>query len=471
MRVSPAWHGEVDAFIPIADWGIRANAFSAPVELHVEPRSVDRDAVVRAASGDAAVLTNAEADARRAARRALIRAWLWSVAGALALGVVAALLARTLGRRSTVETIAWALAPAALAATVSLVVLLRVQHTFHPQAFASPSFYARGAELGQLLEVAEEAQTIEGGYRSSVQRTLAGYATLLNAGANLTPVATEPPAVLLSDLHGNKLVLGPLKRLFSGSPIYFAGDFGQRGSPAEARALVPQVKALGSPLVAVSGNHDSRYFMRRLAQAGVVVLTERGRLLASGKTDGRPVQRIAGLRTAGFSDPLEWRGSDPGDPRRVFSFSERPDGDREYARAERELLRWFQGLRPSPQVVLIHENGLAQSLARTLRMRGYERPLLILTGHDHKQHIDRYGEIVVVDGGTVGAGGVFGVASQSVGVAQLHVPKDSVVPRAVDLVTVEPISGAATADRLIVHSPSACEDERMRCHDGDDPDQ
>jgi predicted phosphodiesterase len=390
----------------------------------------------------------------------------WSVAGALALGVVAALLARALGRRSKTETAVWVLAPTVLAAALSLAVLLRVQHTFHAQAFATPSFYARGAELGQLLEVAEKAQTVEGGYSSSVQRTLAGYATLLNAGANLSPVSTEPPAVLMSDLHGNKLVLGPLKQLFSGRPIYFPGDFGQRGSPAEARALVPQVKALGSPLVAVSGNHDSSYFMRRLARAGVIVLTDKGRLLASGKTDGKPVQEIAGLRTAGFPDPLEWRGSDPGDPRRVFSFAERPNGDSEYARSRARLLRWFEGLRPEPQVVLVHQNGLAQSLADALHERRYSRPLLILTGHDHKQHLDRYGGIVVVDGGTVGAGGVFGVGSQSVGIAQLHILEGSAVPRAVDLVTVEPISGAATADRLIVSSPSVCEDERVRCHDG-----
>lgn len=471
MRVGPALHGEVDAFIPIADWGVRADAFSAPVRLHVEPRSVDRDAVIRAASGDAAVLEDAEADARQAARHALIRALLWSVAGAFALGVAAALLARAVGRRSLLESAAWLLAPTVLAAALSTIVLLRVQHTFHPEAFASPSFYARGAELGQLLDVAEKAQTVEGGYTSSVQRTLAGYATLLNAGANLAPVSTEPPAVLLSDLHGNKLVLAPLKRLFSGSPIYFAGDFGQRGSRAEARTLVPQVKALGSPLVAVSGNHDSSYFMRRLATAGVVVLTQRGRLLPNGKTDRRPVQEIAGLRTSGFSDPLEWRGSDPDDPRRIFSFSERPDADRAYAAARKELLDWFLGLRPSPQVVLVHQNGLAQSLAEALQERGYRRPLLILTGHDHKQHIDRYREIFVVDGGTVGAGGVFGVGSQSVGVAQLHLAGNSSTPRAVDLVTVEPVSGAATADRLIVHSASACEDERMRCHDVAKPDE
>jgi len=467
MRVDPAWHGQVDAFIPIANWGVRARAFSAPLRLHVEPRSVDREALVSAASGDSDVLSEAEADARGAARHALVRALLWCVAGAVALGVAAGLVARAVGRSSLRVALAWALVPAVCAALLSLVVLLRVEHTFDPAAFATPSFYARGAELGQLLDVAEKAQMVEGRYESSVQRTLAGYATLVGAGANLEPVATAPSAVLLSDLHGNKLVLGPLRRLFSGRPIYFPGDFGQRGTRAEARALIPQVTALGSPLVAVSGNHDSRYFMRRLARAGVTVLTQKGRLRANGTTDGKPVQRIAGLRTAGFADPLEWRGDDPDDPDRVFSFSERPHGDRDYAAAQEKLRRWFEGLRPRPQVVLVHQNGLAQSLARSLQDSGDRRPLLILTGHDHEQHLDRYGEVWVADAGTVGAGGVFGVGSESVGVAQLHITSDHHLPRAVDLVTVEPISGAAGAERVILHSARACDRELVHCHPGE----
>jgi hypothetical protein len=256
-----------------------------------------------------------------------------------------------------------------------------------------------------------------------------------------------------------------LKRLFSGRPIFFAGDFGQRGSPVEAAALIPQITALGRPLVAVSGNHDSRWFMRRLAAAGVVVLTEHGRLRASGRTDGKPVQRIEGLLVAGYADPLEWRGRDPSDPARIFSFSERPSAQRDYAHVKDELFRWFEGLPRRPQVVLVHQNGLAQGLAETLHASGHKRPLLILTGHDHKQHVDRYGEILVVNAGTVGAGGAFGVGAESVGVAQIHIPQGQMRPRAIDLVQVEPLSGAASAERIIPALPEACEREHLHCHD------
>jgi hypothetical protein len=208
--------------------------------------------------------------------------------------------------------------------------------------------------------------------------------------------------------------------------------------------------------------------MRRLARRGVTVLTQNGPLRDYGSVRGKPVHKIAGLLTAGYADPLEWTGRDPGDPRRVFSFAERPDGDKEFERAQKHLIRWFEGLRPRPQVVLVHENGLAQGLARAVAADRDAKPLLILTGHDHRQHIDTYGDVVVVDAGTAGAGGVFGVGSQSVGVAQLHLDGHRALPRAVDLVTVEPVSGASAAERVILGAPGACEREQVRCHPAED---
>lgn len=179
---------------------------------------------------------------------------------------------------------------------------------------------------------------------------------------------------------------------------------------------------------------------------------------------GAPSGESQVLKVAGYSDPLEWRGADPNDPRRIFSFSERPDGDREYGRAVSRLVDWFESLRPRPDVVMVHQNGLAQRLARRAAEDRSGGRLLILTGHDHEQHIDRYGRVLVVDAGTVGAGGILGAGKQSVGVAQLHIPNGSSWPRAVDLVQVEPLSGAARADRILPRSSTACERDTVRCH-------
>lgn len=463
LRVQPAWYGGLDAYIPIVDWGVRVAAFSGPLRLHLEPLNVDREALLDVASGHRSVITAAEQDARGAARAAFDRAFAWAVAGALALGLIAAALAFA-RRRPARSVAAWLLAPTALAVALSVGALLWVQHSFNPRAFQDPSFYGRGAELAQLLKFADHAQAESAGYTSSVYRALAGYSTLLSAVGQLaTAPVPQQPAVLISDLHDNQLVLPALRQLIPAGPIFFAGDFGQRGTVAEARSLIPQVTRLGRPMIAVSGNHDSRLFMRALARAGVVVLTDRGRLRPNGVTDGRPVQQVAGLRVAGYPDPMEWHGPDPGDPRRIFSYGELPDGASRYAGAQRALVDWFDSLRPRPQVVLIHDSGLAQTLARNVAAHPGP-PLLILTGHDHEQHVDRYGPVLVVDGGTVGAGGIFGVGHEQVGMAELALPRGRAIPSSIDLIQVQPLTTAANAQRLVPASSAFCDQERVSCH-------
>jgi hypothetical protein len=207
--------------------------------------------------------------------------------------------------------------------------------------------------------------------------------------------------------------------------------------------------------------------MRALAKAGAIVLTDRGRLRANGSTDGKPVQRIDGLRIAGYPDPLQWHGSDPTNPHRIFSFAQLPSGGRRYSQAQTALVRWFEQLKPRPQVVLVHENGLAQGLARAAAAKAGKHPLLILTGHDHRQHVDRYGNTLVVDGGTVGAGGVFGIGQEQVGMAQLHLRRGHVPPRGIDLIQVEPLTGAANAERVVPSSRVFCQRERVHCHPPD----
>jgi hypothetical protein len=475
LRIQASWHGQVDAYVPLADWGVRANAFSAPLRVLVEPRGVNRQALLRAAAGDREVLSRAEDDARAAATTAMVRAVLFSGLGVLAAGILGALLRAALARRRPVprrSVARWGLAPILIGIIVISVALLRATSTFDTNAFAQPSFYARGGELAQLLQVSEQVEETSAGYTSSVQRSLSGYAALLNAGANLeVDAAEESAAVLISDMHNNTLALDALERLFADRPMFFAGDLGHSGSPAEARLLSARLARAGSPVVAVSGNHDSALIMRRLAAEGAIVLTGSGRLRADGSTDGRPVQRVGDLTVAGTRDPLEYPGEDPDDAARIFSFSERPDGEREYAAAQRRLVAWFDGLPERPDVVMIHQNGLAQHLAGTLHDRGDNEPLLVLTGHDHRQHVDLYSarRIVVVDAGTGGAGGVFGVGTDSVGVATLQLPGGRPPARAIDLINVDPVDGLAQADRVVPARNASCEVERVVCHDREEP--
>jgi predicted phosphodiesterase len=465
FSVSPTIHGQVDAFIPIADWGIRAHAFRAPLKIHVEPRAVRRGAVLSAAGGNGTVLLHAERDARRAARSTLLRAFLWAIGGALGLGAIAAL---GLAHRPEVPrklVAATMVGPALCAFLIGGAVLLRLSTTFDPESFSHPRFYARGAELQQLLKVADNAQREAAGYTSQVQRAIGSFAALVATGGRFSESVAEPKqAILASDLHDNLLALKAVQRQFSNRPIFFPGDFGQTGSAAETRIIASRFEKFRQPIIAVSGNHDSYLLMRKLASLGVTVLTDTGRLSPNGRTDGKPVQDILGMRVAGYPDPLEARTGDPGDPGRIFSFAERPNGDVAYAAAQQKLLDWFDSLPEAPQIVLVHQNGLSQFLARTLQERGYQRRLVILTGHDHRQHIDYYGNVVVVDAGSVGAGGVFGASQTPVGFANLNLSEPSPLD-SVDMVRVQPFTGSAQADRVVLDVKDPCRGEQpITCH-------
>jgi hypothetical protein len=70
--------------------------------------------------------------------------------------------------------------------------------------------------------------------------------------------------------------------------------------------------------------------------------------------------------------------------------------------------------------------------------------------------VESEGVSVLVDGGTVGAGGAFGVGEQKSGFALVHLDGDERA-RAVDLIEVEPESGSASAHRVVLATPEPAE--------------
>ncbi|MGH2500739.1 MAG: metallophosphoesterase family protein, partial [Candidatus Limnocylindria bacterium] len=219
------------------------------------------------------MLEAAEADLRAGARAAVLRAFAWGFAVTAALIAVATLIWRNLRPR-------WVLAAAG--ATFALAAgggsMIMAQSTFDARAFESPTYFARGAELGRILEVAEE-ERVRSDYGSTFASVLRGISALLvREPAN---DAATRELYLASDLHANALVIDPLADAIGSEPVIFAGDFGQRGGEAEARLLAPRVAALGDRVIAVSGNHDSSRLMRTLHDAGVSVLRSRAVLTPS----------------------------------------------------------------------------------------------------------------------------------------------------------------------------------------------
>jgi len=260
--------------------------------------------------------------------------------------------------------------------------------------------------------------------------------------------------VLASDLHNNLLTLPTLRRFTGGHLTVLAGDFTVNGGRMEA-PLAGRVATLGDPVVAVSGNHDSPGIMRTLERRGVTVLDH---------TDG--VRTIAGFKLAGFEDPLAFEGTAfPTGLRTGLSFGDIPNGHERYLEAVRERWAWWQALPERPQILIVHQEAIGRALADLIwEAEPQGAPLAILVGHTHEQRLDRYGPVTTVDSGTAGAGGVFGLGTQSVGLALMDLDPATGALTATDLVQMNPASSAARAQRVITETPD-CDDTVVFCHD------
>ena len=441
FRAEPARTGSLDVYVPIVDWGVRARPFRGPLSLELEFRALDRDAALEALRSSGAADANLdllEAELREVVSAGLLRAAALVLLGGAVGGVLGGALLVSAGRRRRWLGLGGlaGLAASLAAVSVSAAELSR----FDYGAFREPTFYAHGAELPKLLSFSEQLLTAGENYTDSYDQAVAGLTNLIAvAGEGRRPLDIAHTAVVASDLHSNTLVLPALADYTAGKPVFLAGDFTQLGTSYE-EGVADELAGLGSPVVAVSGNHDSRPFMRAAARSGVVVLTSSGRLRPDGSTDGRPVQQIGGLAVAGYDDPLESLGGAL--ERRRLELNEG------LGNAQRDILAWFEGLPERPDVVLVHQHGLAHTLLAVIAASPGP-PVLLLTGHDHHQHVEEEGGSVLVDGGTVGAGGPFAIGEQRAGFAQLNWSVDGRL-RAVDLIEVEPLSGAASARRLIL---------------------
>jgi predicted phosphodiesterase len=443
VRAVPSTEGRVDVYVPIVDWGVRASPYRAPVAVELRFRSLDRGEALETIQSGATADENLEAlrsELAELGRSAMRRSLLLGLAGGVGGGLLGGALVGALLRRR--RWLAYGAGIGLLVPLAYLGVVLVTLRDVDYQAFEEPTFYANGAELPRLLSLSEEVLSAGDAYTESYEQSLAGLASLVAfASEDRDRGSSSATAVLASDLHANMLVLPVLAEYTEGKTVFLAGDFSLRGTTPESR-LVPLIRGLGETVVAVSGNHDSRPFMLDLARAGVIVLTRDGRLLEDGSTDGRPVERIDGWDVAGFDDPLEAQ---------TARFEPRPlnlKGEAFTAAAD-ELRTWFEQLPSRPDIVLVHQHGLAHALMDGLLEDEGEDELLILTGHDHEQHLHEEDGVVLVDGGTVGAGGPFEIGVQSAGFAEIHFTDDGSA-RAVDLIEVEPVSGNASATRVVL---------------------
>jgi predicted phosphodiesterase len=439
LSVDPLHAGALDLYVPLVDWGVRFPVVRLPARVNVDVRSIDRDAVVALAQAGTLDVANVRVQARDALASYLRLAIAVAVLAGLLLGVLVALAARGGKGPRLRATLATALVTA-LAIGAALAALLPPRSNVD-----SPQYYANGPEVPAALRTLESIGASASTLDDEIDEQLVGIARLVTAPANRAPLEpTLPRLTIASDLHNNVIALPALERAARGGPLLFAGDLTDRGSRLE-RELALRILRAGTRLVFVAGNHDSDALERQLARAGAIVLTRAGRLEAD-LSAGPVVTRVAGLRIAGYDDPLKRRAADGYEDRGATP----TDEDREAFAA------WLRGLAGKVDVVMVHAPGLAKLALDELRADPPPRPLLVVEGHTHAPELRQTGTLTTLNPGSLGGGGTGNLAEGGgdIGLARLIY---RTAPRfeslAADIVQIDPGDGAAQAERHRLDDP------------------
>jgi predicted phosphodiesterase len=441
LSIEPARHGALDLYVPVVDWGVRFPVVRLPARVNVDVRSVDRDAIVQLAEDGRLDTQIVRGQARDALAYYLRLAIVVATLAALAFGMLVAVAVRG-GRGPRLRVTLAVAGITALAGGAALVLLLPPRSNID-----APQYYANGTEVPTALRTIESlgasAQTLD----EEIDQQLVGIARLVSAPAGRLPVERLPRATVASDLHNNVLALPALERAARGGPLFFVGDLTDKGSPIE-QSLALRVVRAGSPLVFVSGNHDSDVLERKLARAGAIVLTRDGRLRHDGTTDGALVTTVGGLRVAGYDDPLK----------RLAREGYRDNGAAPTALQQEHFASWLQARRGLADVVMVHEPALAQLAVDVLHNTPPAEPLVILEGHTHKADIEHKGNLTILNGGSVGGGGTGNLTELGgdIGLIRLtYSRRPSFQPAAADLIEIDPADGEARARRVRLDTPAA----------------
>ncbi|MCW2920175.1 MAG: metallophosphoesterase [Thermoleophilia bacterium] len=425
-RVRPSLDGYVSVYVPLVDWRVRLLDHRAPVRIDLELRGIDRARAGQGISSAAAAnqsLREIRADSERlvtaAIRRATIAALIGGLSGALVAG---ALITSTRLRRR------WLLLGPAIGAVVIAAVVVPSINVLrdldagqlHPTAAGG-----NADELPVVLRFARQLRDVGDEYEAhyaTALRSIGNVSNLTRGAANVEP---DRFAYVISDFHDNVFVLDALAEFVADSPVFAVGDYVQVGARVTERHA-PKIAKLGSEVVAVSGNHDTAEYMTALRDAGASVLDA-----------DEPTIEVDGLLVAGYPDPLE-RAADSDGEHRLRVYGAEYDAQRD------AFIEWFRALPERPDVVLVHQHGFAHRLLSELEEAGDDQPLIVLTGHDHEPHVHVEGRHVIIDGGTLGAGGLAAVGEQEASVARIEFADD--VPVAVRLFVVDPVTGRAESE-------------------------
>jgi predicted phosphodiesterase len=439
FQLTPSWGGKIVGYVPVTDWGVRFKTFPLPLTVTTELRSLDRSKLIQVAANNYQI-SAIENDMKSGFQKSLLINFLCSFAVLLFLLAVSYPVWKKAKFKWLTPVVAL---PTFLVVAAAGVLFLHQE--LKKDLLDKPVFYASGAELQRILNVVDNAK-VDSPYGSEFTNIVKGVSTVLATGQIEQP-SDQQSLYLVSDLHANPLVIKPVSDLVDKNPVLFVGDFGQQGGNLETDFLRNRVAAIGTNVVAVSGNHDSEKMMKTFATEGVTVLNKNGTLNVNGKFAPPLVHEVNGIKIAGLADPLEY-SDDLLQRQQIEKIVETKSFQETWTD---QAVEWFYDLEETPDVVMIHQNSLASMFASKLVGSGWNKPLTIATGHTHQQSLEKNGSVTIVNSGTIGAGGVFETGETGIGLAHLLFNSDGSL-RVSEFLLVEPFSGAAQANRIEISS-------------------
>ena len=449
LSVDPFHEGALDLYVPLVDWGVRFPVVRVPARVSVDVRSIDRDAVVTLAEAgklDVALVREQARDALADYLRLAIGA---AVLAGLLFGVLVALAARGGKGPPLRATIPLAIVTA-LAIGAALVVLLPPRSNVD-----SPQYYANGPEVPAALRTLESIGASSSTLDDEIDEQLVGIARLVNAPANRAPLEpTLPRLTIASDLHNNVIALPALERAARGGPLLFAGDLTDRGLAPGARARAADPARRHAPRV--------RLGQPRLRRARAPARTRRrdrpdARRAPATRTcrPGPVVTRVAGLRIAGYDDPLKRLAADDYKDRGATP----TDEDREAFGV------WLEGAGGQGR----RRHGPRAGARQARRRRAARRPAGPAAARRRGPHAHARpgatGTLTTLNPGSLGGGGTGNLAEGGgeIGLARLiYRSAPRFEPLAADVVQIDPGNGAAQAERYRLDEPRPRNENRVR---------
>ena len=322
-------------------------------------------------------------------------------------------------------------------ATLSALVLvggteLATYATYDTSAFLSPTFSGSLTIAPKLIGPVEEATQHIDAFRTALEQIVSGSARVYTSIQAAPPAGPNTIKVLhISDIHLSPLGFSFAQKVAQGFGVDFVvdtGDITTFGTPAE-NFVTNYVPAFHVPYVFVRGNHDSGSLVQAMSREPNV------RVLDGSETT------VDGISIYGYPDPV-FNNNDHNLNTHEF--------DQEVSSADPIIARQVEALPQPPDVVMVHDNRMAQSVAGHVP--------LVLSGHFHvpaKTITD--GTLYLQIGSTGGAGiKVFTNLGGPLSAEVLYFkPPTSTTPArliAYDRISQSPENGSLTVQRELVPS-------------------